>query len=314
LHPIATLTMNPALDTASATARIVPAEKLRCSMPRHDPGGGGVNVARAVHKLGGEAVAVLPVGGLAGALIEQLLAEEKVAYRSLAIAGATRQNFTVDEQVTGLQFRFVMPGPTLSACEQGRCLDLLASLAPAPHYIVASGSLPLGVPNNFYAHVAERAKLLGARLILDTSGEALRKSGAGDVYLLKPNLSELSELVGREIGSAPQQEDAARELIAQRRAEIVVVSLGAAGAILADQQGCWRFTSASVPLASTVGAGDSMVAGIVLSLARGKPIQEAVRYGMAAGAAALMLPGTELCRRDDTERLFTQITAPVRCN
>lgn len=314
MHPIATLTMNPALDIASTTLRIVPAEKLRCSAPRHDPGGGGINVARAVHKLGGEAIAVFPIGGPAGGRIEQLLNDEKVACRTVAIAGLTRESFTVDERQTGRQFRFVMPGPTLSADEQERCLDQLASLTPKPHYIVVSGSLPPGVPNDFHVSVAERTRLLGARLILDTSGEALRKIGAGDAYLLKPNLRELSELIGREIISPRHQEEAARELIAQRRAEFVVVSLGAAGAILADQEGCWRFAAASVPVASTVGAGDSMVAGVVLSLAQGKPIGEAVRFGMAAGAAALMLPGTELCRREDTERLFATIAPPVRCN
>ena len=314
MNPVATLTMNPALDIASSTLRIVPAEKLRCSAPRHDPGGGGINVARAIHKLGGDAIAVFPIGGPAGGRIEQLLDEEEVASRTVAIAGLTRESFTVDERQTGRQFRFVMPGPPLSADEQERCLDQLASLTPKPYYIVVSGSLPPGVPNDFYVRVAERTRLLGARLILDTSGEALRKIRVGDVYLLKPNLRELSELIGREIISPRQQEEAARELIAQRCTEIVVVSLGAAGAILADQQGCWRFVSASVPVASTVGAGDSMVAGIVLSLARGKTVHEAVRYGMAAGAAALMLPGTELCRRDDTERLFATIAPPVWCD
>ena len=310
---IATLTMNPALDISSSTLRIATGEKLRCSAPRHDPGGGGINVARAVCKLGGEATAIFPVGGPAGAHLVRLLSEERVPSRMVAISGLTRESFTIDERQTGRQFRFVMPGPTLSADEQERCLDQLASLAPRPHYLVASGSLPPGVPSDFYKHVAERTRRVGGRLILDTSGAALRKVGTGDVYMLKPNLRELGDLIGREITGPRQQEEAAREIITQRRAEIVVVSLGAAGAILADQEGCWRLAAPSVPVASTVGAGDSMVAGIVLSLAQGKPLHEAVRYGMAAGAAALMLPGTELCRRGDTEKLFGSVPPPIRC-
>ncbi len=207
-----------------------------------------------------------------------------------------------------------MPGPNLSAEEQQRCLDQIGSLAPKPRYLVASGSLPPGVPEDFYARVAEHAKLLGARLIIDTSGAALRNIGFGNVYLLKPNLRELGELTGRTVEERTQQEAAACELVLQHRTEIAVVSLSSAGAIVADREGCWRFDAVSVPVASTVGAGDSMVAEIVLSLAMGKSVSEAVRRGMAAGAAALMQPGTELCRIDDTESLFAQIPLPTRCD
>ena len=313
IPPIVTLTMNPALDVSTATARLVSSEKLRCSAPRYDPGGGGVNVARAVRMLGGDATAVFPIGGSIGVWLRQLLNEENVTCRTVTIAGSTRENFHVDERETGQQFRFVMPGPRLSAAEQERCLDEIAANLLKPGYFVMSGSLPPGVPNDFYRRVAERARLLGFKVIFDSSGGALREIGMRNFYLLKPNRRELGELVGRDIVGERHEEEAARDLIRRGRAEFVVVSLGAAGAILADRDGCWRFASVPVPVASNAGAGDSMVAGIVLSLARGALMRDAVRYGMAAGAAALMRPGTELCRRDDTERLAAQIPSPTPC-
>ena len=175
---------------------------------------------------------------------------------------------------------------------------------------MAAAACPSGVPHDFYARLAERAKRLGARLIVDTSGEALRQAGHGSIYLLKPSLRELQELVGREINDERQQEIAARELIKEARSETVVLSLGATGALLATAEGFQRFGPIEVPVRSTVGAGDSMVAGIVLSLAHGRSIEELVCFGMAAGAAASMRPGTELCTRQDTERLFAQYCRP----
>jgi len=155
--------------------------------------------------------------------------------------------------------------------------------------------------------VAELAKKLGQRLILDTSGSALKKAGGG-IYLLKPSLRELEDLSGREIRSKGDQERAARQIVEQGRSEIVVLSLGAEGALLATADGCERFAAIPVEAQSTVGAGDSMLAGIVLSLSRGLPLDEAIRFGMAAGAAALFGVGTELCRRADVERLYQQMS------
>jgi 6-phosphofructokinase 2 len=303
---IATLTMNPALDVASTTKRIIPAEKLRCTSPRHDPGGGGINVARAIHRLGGASIAVFPAGGPAGQMLRHLLDEEGVSSRRVPISGLTRESFTIDEEASGRQFRFVMPGPPLAAAEQELCLGQIWSLSPRPQYIVASGSLPPEVPDDFYARMGQQAARAGIPLIVDTSGSALQHAGHEGIYLLKPSLRELQELVGRELDSEQDRQNAARDLIAQKRCQVVVLSLGAAGAILATKHGCRRFAATPVPVRSTVGAGDSMVAGIVLGLARGWAIEDAVRFGMAAGAAALMKPGTELCSRYDAERLFEQ--------
>ena len=304
MQPIVTLSMNPALDIATSTDRVVPTHKLRCAAPRYDPGGGGINVARAVHALGGKAVAIFPAGGAAGEMIRHLLDEEDVAYDAVAIAGFTRESLNVEERETGQQYRFILPGPEISERDQERCLDQLSVLAAEASYIVASGSLPLGVSGDFYARVTELAKTLGKRLILDTSGSALKKAGGG-IYLLKPSLRELEDLSGREIRSEGDQERAARQIVERGRSEVVVLSLGAEGALLATADGCERFAAIPVETArSTVGAGDSMLAGIVLGLSRGLPLHEAVRFGMAAGAAALFGVGTELCRRADVERLY----------
>ena len=299
--------MNPALDIATATDRVVPAHKLRCAAPRYDPGGGGINVARAVNALGGEAVAIFPAGGAAGEMIRHLLDEESLAYDAVAIAGFTQESLAVEERQTGKQYRFILPGPEISERDQERCLDQLSVLAAEASYIVASGSLPLGVSDDFYARVAALAKSLGRRLVLDTSGPALKQAGGG-MYMLKPSLRELQDLSGQEIHSEGDQERAARQVVEQGRCEIVVLSLGAEGALLATADGCERFAAVPVEARSTVGAGDSMLAGIVLSLCRGLPLHEAVRFGMAAGTAALFGAGTELCRRADAERLYQQMS------
>jgi 6-phosphofructokinase 2 len=181
-------------------------------------------------------------------------------------------------------------------------------LAPAASYIVASGSLPLGVPDDFYRRVAALAQSLGKRLVLDTSGPALKQAGSA-VHLLKPSLRELQDLVGRPIRTESEQEWAARDVIAQGRAEIVVVSLGDEGALLATADGTERFPAIPVEARGSIGAGDSMLAGIVLGLTRGQPLHDAVRFGMVAGAAALLGFGTELCRRTDVDRLYPQMSS-----
>ena len=305
---IVTLTMNPALDIATATERVVPAHKLRCEAPRYDPGGGGINVARAVHALGGDALAIFPAGGAAGEMIRHLLHEESVAHEAITIAGFTRESLAVDERRTGKQYRFILPGPEIDAADQQRCLDALSHAAPQADYIVASGSLPLGVPEDFYARVAELAQQHGKRFVLDTSGPALRAAGHG-IYLLKPSLRELAELAGREIRNEDHEDAAALEVIAQGRSEIVVVSLGARGALVASGRESAHLPAIPTHAKSTVGAGDSMLAGIVLGLCRGLGLLDAVRFGIAAGTAALLGDGTQLCNQSDVERLYAAAAA-----
>ncbi|MFQ5882032.1 MAG: 1-phosphofructokinase family hexose kinase [Candidatus Methylomirabilales bacterium] len=309
MQRIVTVTMNASIDKSCTIDRVVPERKLRCNPPCYEPGGGGINVSRAIRKLGGESLALYPSGGPTGQMLQELLDQEGLNHRAIPSEGWTRVNLTVLEESTGQQFRFVMPGPTLRHSEWQRCLDELAAVAPQPDYVVASGSLPPGVPDDFFARVVRIANDLGARSIVDTSGEALRVAAREGVYLLKPNLRELSQLAGRALDDEPNQEAAAIEMIEAGGCETVAVSLGGAGVLLVSRQEHERLRSPTVPIVSKVGAGDSMVAGIVLSLARGESLRNAVRFGVAAGAAAVMTPGAELCRREDTERLYKRMIA-----
>lgn len=302
---IATLTLNPAMDLSTATAQVEPTRKLRCSRPRYDPGGGGINVARVVAELGGDVVAVYPAGGPFGDMLERILAALALPQLRVPIAGDTRESFTVDETATGRQFRFVLPGPELSAAEQQACLDAIAALDPAPEFIVLSGSFPPGVALAYFDAVAALARRIKARLVLDCSGEALAyAAGRGGIHLLKPSLSELATLMGGKVEGAAAQEAALRELIGRGVAEVIVLSLGGEGAVLASREGIERFPPLDVPVCSAVGAGDSMVGAMVLALSRGWSLHEAVRYGIAAGSATIMRPGTELCRVEDVQRLY----------
>jgi 6-phosphofructokinase 2 len=307
MQTILTLTMNPTIDTSTAANRVVAERKLRCKAPHHEPGGGGINVSRAIRKLGGESVAFYPAGGPTGQLLRSLLDQEGVSQQAVAIEGWTRESWNVVDESTHHQYRFLMPGPELTAAEGQRCLDQLAALSPAPTYLVASGSLPPGVPEDYYAQVARVARKLGSRFVLDTSGAPLRLALQEGVYLLKPNLRELCELSGEDLEDEAQQARVAQQLVNRGQSEVVVLSLGASGALLASSEGCERLHSPAVRARSRVGAGDSMLAGIVLSLARGKLLRAAVRFGIAAGAAAVLSPGTGLCRLKDTERLVERM-------
>ena len=314
MYPIVTLTVNPTIDTSTSVPHVMTDRKLRCQAPQHEPGGGGINVSRAIRKLGGTALTIYPVGGPTGQRLQQLLEAEGLSLQAVPINDWTRENFMVLEEATGRQYRFVMPGPTLQGEEWQHCLDLIAGVRPAPAYIVASGSLAPGIPQDFYARVARLGRSLGARVIVDTPGEALREAVRAGVYLVKPNLPELHALAGRELPDEAAQEAAALALVHLGHTEAVVLSMSAAGALLVTAEGCTRLRAPTVPIVSRVGAGDSMVAGLVLGLSRGLPLRQAVLFGIAAGTAAVMTPGTQLCRREDTERLYARMQeeyAPV---
>jgi 6-phosphofructokinase 2 len=307
---IATLTLNPALDVNTATPEVRPTHKLRCASPAFEPGGGGINVARVVHALGGEVVAVFPSGGAPGQAIERLLEQACVPSLPVAVEGVTRESFTVDETGSGKQFRFVLPGAPLSADELRALLASVAGLAPA--YVVASGSLPPAGDPAILREVAALCTRIGARLVVDTSGPALAACEGIGAYLIKPSIREVEELVARSLPSEADEEDAARELHRRRFAELVVVSLGERGALMAGPGELVRLRAVPVPPGGTVGAGDAMTGALVLALADGKSPEQALRYGVAAGAAALMTPPAELVRREDVERLLAQATAATR--
>lgn len=303
---IVSLTMNPALDIGTRTASVAPEIKLRCAAPGFHPGGGGINVSRAIHFLGGESTAVYAAGGHTGAMLTQLLDAEGIKSRAVPIAGITRESFVVYEESSTLQYRFTMPGPELSAEEWIACLEAVFNLEP--DIIVASGSLPAGVPAEFYGEITRYAAEYGIRAVVDTAGEPLRRAFGKGVYLMKPNLRELELFAGEKLHDEAGIKRFARRLIAEGLSEVIVVSMGAAGAALitADE---YQFLRAPIVKAqSKVGAGDSMVAGLAMGLAQGWDLWETLCLGIAAGSAAVMTPGTQLCRKDDAFKLYRRIS------
>lgn len=302
---IATLTLNPALDKSSTTERLVPEQKLRCSAMRLDAGGGGINVSKGIHKLGGKSTAVFPAGGNNGKILKELLAESGILTSIVEISSETRENISITETSSNIQYRFTLPGDELTPAKADACLDIIEKIKP--DYIVASGSLPPGLPETYYKKVAAFAKQIGARFILDTSGKALLTAADEGVFLLKPNLAELSALVGVEKLEMNQVDDAALSLIQKGACEVVVVSLGPQGCLLVTREGFEHIPAPTVLKQSTVGAGDSMVAGMVWALDQGKTYREMAQIGVACGSAATMNKGTELFHPEDVWRLYDWI-------
>jgi 6-phosphofructokinase 2 len=302
--------MNPALDITTSAPQVGPTDKIRCHGARYDAGGGGINVARFAHVLGISASALFPAGGPTGDVVTDLVAQAGVRYHRIPIADATRESFTVNDDGNGKQYRFVLPGPYLTAPEQAQCLDELRKAARSAEFVVASGSLPPGVPADFYQRVADICRELGVLLVLDTSGGGLQHITSG-VFVLKSSVRELRECFGSELATESEQLAAAHELIDSGVSQAVVVSLGSKGALLATPHASQRFAAVPVHLVSGVGAGDAMVAAVVVGLTRGWPLSKSVRYGIATGAAKLMAPGTAACARDDVERLFEMTAEPV---
>lgn len=304
---ILTVTMNPSIDVSASTGKVVPVRKLRCTDVQRDPGGGGINVARVIKRLGGDCRALYPAGGLSGRLLRRLLDDEGIASIPVEVASETRDSFTVLDEASGQQYRFVLPGAVLDRDEWQACLDRVPSLADPPRYVVASGSLPPGVPEEFYANLARVADTLGARTVVDTSGSALGAALEHGVYLVKPNLRELRDLTGRTMERENDWVDAAAGLVRSGGAEIVALTLGDRGALLVGRDVCLRAEAIPVNIASAVGAGDSFLAAMVWALVSGRILEDAFRYGVAAGTAALLTPGTDLSRRDDIERLYNDV-------
>jgi 6-phosphofructokinase 2 len=304
---IVTVTLNPAIDLSASVGKVVPVRKLRCGPSRCDPGGGGINVARVLKRLGVAVEAVYPIGGFPGRALLQMIEREGVASRPIEIAGETREDMHITDESTGEQFRFVFPGPELSAIEWHRILAAVETMTPAPRIVVGSGGLALGVPDDFYLRLALICRQIGARFMLDTYGPSLRRAIGQGLTLVKPNQREFGELIGRPLDDPAEIAAEANALVEQGAADCMVVTLGEDGAVLATGDAAWFSPPIPVTVTSAVGAGDSFMGSMVAALAKGKPIEEAFRYGCAGGAATLMRTGTELCLADDVERLLPQI-------
>lgn len=305
---IATLTLNPAVDLSAAVDRLEPERKLRCHDLRRDPGGGGINVARVIRRLGGQAVAVFVAGGVGGERLRALLGVERVPVAVVPTQAETRENFTAHDLATGQEYRFVMPGAPLRAAEQRAVLAVLKGLAPAPEILVLSGSLPPDFPLAVHERLIRQARRAGVRVVLDASGPTLKAGLAAGVWLAKPNLRELEDLCGRALPDIAARLAACREIIAAGAAEMVALSLGREGALLVTAERAWRAQPLDIVPVSTIGAGDSFLAGLVWALGRGLAPPEALRWATATASATLLAPGTSLCRRADVLRLRSTVT------
>ncbi len=304
MKDIPTITLNPAVDKSTAVSSLQPDKKLRCADPVFEAGGGGINVARALVRLGGPAFPLYFSGGPPGKRITGLLEKEGVGGLAIAIAGETRENLNVIEESSGRQYRFVMPGPSVTAPECETMLNAACKALAGAEYLVISGSAPPGVEPTFYQELAHAARKHTTRLIADVSGDGFRHLLQAGVYLAKPNLGELASYAGVEKLQEADAVGVGREIIGQGSCRVLVISMGESGALLVTNSITERIAAPVVKRVSTTGAGDSMVAGIVLALQRGYDIHAAVRFGIACGTAATLNPGTALCKREDAERLF----------
>jgi 6-phosphofructokinase 2 len=304
---IVTITLNPAIDKNYTVDRLNPEHKLRCPNPLVDPGGGGINVSKALQELGAESEAVFFSGGMNGDFLEKMLADHKLNAFPIRIQGETRESVVIHESSTDKEFRIVVEGPEIGLDDLDKIIKHLESVRPA--YLVSSGSIPKGLPADVFARLASAAKSMNSRFIADTSGEALQHAVNAGVFLLKPNLKELSGLVGVESLQLDEVDEAALELINKGKCEVIVVSLSSAGAMVVSKDGYHHVPAPTVARKSTVGAGDSMVAGMVWALLQGKSFIEMAEIGVACGTAATMSPGTQLFRKADAEKLLKWIKA-----
>jgi len=308
---IVTLTLNPAIDGSCEADRVFPTHKVRTRGEKYDPGGGGINVARVASRLGGDAHACYLAGGVTGTVLDSLLDAHGLSRTRMDIADHTRVSLAVHELETGLEYRFVPEGPSVAEAEWRSCLDAIARIDG--HYLVASGSLPRGVPDDFYCRLAEVAAGRGAKFVLDTSGEALARTLAcGGVFLVKPSIGEFERYVGQALPDMEAIAVAALSIVREGKADHVAVTMGHRGALLADRSGAYSLPAVPVEAKSAVGAGDSFVAAMTLGFARGWSAMEAFRFGLAAGTAAVLSPGTDLCRGEDVEEMFARVARPVR--
>lgn len=307
MRGVLTVTLNPAVDASASVGQVVPARKLRCENERRDAGGGGVNVARVGARLGADVVAAYTCGGVVGQLLDELVAAEGVPRAPFAVSGQTRESINIFERSTGREYRFIMPGPTLTQQEWRGFLARFDELLGQAALVVLSGSLPPGAPGDAYATMARAAKARSARVVLDASGAALKAGLDEGVFLIKPSLDELREFTGEVLRTQADRLRASRRLIEARAAEIVVLSLSGEGALLVTGEGAWRARPPPAQVMSTIGAGDSFVGAMVWAIGEDRDIRDAFRYGVAAGTAALLSPGTRLCLREDVLRLFHDV-------
>lgn len=304
---VLTITLNPTVDKSCEVENIKPEKKLRCSQPLYEPGGGGINVSRGLSRLGVPSVALFTSGGRTGKKLVELLDKEGVETLPFDVTAETRENFIVVDSSNNEQYRFGMPGEEISKKETDALHDKILNISPFPDIVVISGSLPPGISPTFLRKLVKELKAKHVRIVLDTSGEALTEAIEEGVYLLKPNLGELSRLSGKGDLDNESADEAARQLIDEGKAKVIVVSMGPQGAYLVTKDETIHIPAPSVKKRSTVGAGDSMVAGMASIMAKSGSLADMVRMGVACGTAATMSKGTGLFTKEDAGKLYKWI-------
>ncbi|MDL4771857.1 MULTISPECIES: 1-phosphofructokinase [Thermomonosporaceae] len=294
---IVTLTLNPSLDRTIEVDELTRGAMIRARSARLDPGGKGVNVSRALLASGIASTAVVTVGGADGEQLHRLLRAEGMAVRAVPVAGTTRSNVTIAEP-GGVVTKLNEPGAALTRAELDAVAEMVVAEAETASWVVGCGSLPPGVPAAMYAELCRAFAPAGIRVAIDSSGPALLAAVAAGPDLIKPNREELAEAVGRPVDRFSDVVGAARELRA-RGARTVLVSLGADGAVLVDDDGILAGSAPVDRPSSTVGAGDALLAGFLAAGARGP---EAFREALAWGAAAVGLPASRMPGPADIRR------------
>jgi len=306
MSDILTITFNPAIDKSFNVQALLCGRKLACTKPRFEAGGGGINVARAIKQLGGDVTAVFLGGGANGEELSRLLEVKNVPAWRIAIPGATRENIIINTCADGKQYLFDLPGPKISRSDWKRCLEAVRQTTC--RFIVVSGSLPPGVPLTVYRELAAIARKKNAKLLVDAAGPALQAALQAGVFLVKPNLREITAIAGME-ATETNAIAAAQQYVQDGRCDYMLVSLGKSGALLVQTGGAVRIHPPHMHAKGSVGAGDSLLAGLVLALSKKKTIREAATYGVACGTAATLNEGTAIFRKADVNRFYKLMKA-----
>ncbi|MFB6613064.1 1-phosphofructokinase family hexose kinase [Streptomyces sp. NPDC056367] len=306
---IVTLTMNPTIDLCWEVEHLEVTGKNRARVRSVAVGGGGINVARHIARFGARATALHTAGGEVGLRLNRLLDEEGIDHVAVGIDDDSREALVLFETGSRRSYHVVPPGPRLHQREGERCLEVLEQLIGSRAYVVASGSLPGGLHDAYYAAVARRVRAAGARLILDTSGPALPAALAEGVFLFRCNRTEAESLTGRPVNSFDDARALNEHLLTTGAAEVAVTTLGALGALCSTSHGHTELYVPPLPgePLSDAGAGDSMVAALTTRLAAGDDPVSACALGVATAAAAMLTPSTEPFDVDVARSLRSQV-------
>lgn len=306
MKDILTVTLNPALDIATYANNIVPGDKIRCEEPSVDPGGGGLNVSRAIKYLGGESRAFAALGGSVGLRLTGLLKQQGIDVIPFQTHFETRQSLAVIDRHDGGQYRFVLPGPAWDDALKNLAMQTLLDLLQSDGLVVFSGSQPRGVNAGFIGDFHRALDGRAARIVADVSGEPLHwlVNNPSSIDVLRMDAAEAADLSGGPHATASDTVNAAMRMLKSGVAKTIIIARGAEGSVLVDSDGAIQCRCDVTEIKSKVGAGDSFVGGYVLAVTRGADRVDALRHGVAAASAAVMTEGTELCKAEDVLRLL----------